>query len=405
MKNIWILNHYAITPDMPGGTRHYDFGKELVRRDYKVTIFASSFHYSRHKELKLNKDEKWKVENIDGVNFVWVKTFPYQKNNWKRVINMLSFASQVYWVGKTIVKEKNKIEKPDIIIGSSVHLLTVLSAYFLARHFKAKFVMEVRDLWPQSLIDIGRLKKNNLIAIILKALEKFLFQKSKAIIILSPLVRDYLASLGIKQKNIYLIPNGVEVSKYKITEIIKEGGGFRVVYTGSVGVVNDLDQALQAIKIIQEKEFGGIKFVFIGSGVEKERLIKKSEELGILKSVEFLDPVSKKRMPDILAQADLCLLVENKILYGSSNKLKDYMAAAKPIVFSTFAKHNILNDANCGLSVSPNNPQALAEAIIKSYQMDSKERNKMGENGRIYVEKHYNIPVLVNELEKALNSI
>ena len=74
-KNIWILNHYAITPDMTGGTRHYDFGKELTKKGYDVTIFASSFHYNQHKELKLFKNKKYKIENIDGINFVWIKSF------------------------------------------------------------------------------------------------------------------------------------------------------------------------------------------------------------------------------------------------------------------------------------------------------------------------------------------
>jgi len=79
MKKVWIFNHYAVTPDMPGGTRHYDFAKELVKRGYSITIFASSFNYSTHKETRLNKGENYKIENFGGVNFVWIKTYPHQK--------------------------------------------------------------------------------------------------------------------------------------------------------------------------------------------------------------------------------------------------------------------------------------------------------------------------------------
>ena len=118
---------------MTGGTRHYDFSKELVKRGHEVTIFASSFHYSQHKELKLNKNEKYKTENIDGINFVWIKTFPHQKNDWRRVLNMVSYMWRACWIGRRITKVNQNISKPNMIIGSSVHLLAVLSAHCLSK--------------------------------------------------------------------------------------------------------------------------------------------------------------------------------------------------------------------------------------------------------------------------------
>jgi len=91
-KKIWIFNHYAITPDLPGGTRHFDFAKELIKRGYDVTIFASSFIHGIYENKKLKNGENWKIENYEGVNFVWIRTFPYNKNNWRRVLNMLSYS-------------------------------------------------------------------------------------------------------------------------------------------------------------------------------------------------------------------------------------------------------------------------------------------------------------------------
>ena len=188
--DIWIFNHYVVTPDMPGGTRHYDFGKELIKRGYKVTIFASSFNYSQHKELKLATHEKWKIENVDGINFVWIKTFPYQKNDWRRVINMISYMYRVYPLGKKITKIDKNIKKQDIIIGSSVHLLAVLAAYLLSKYYKVKFVMEIRDLWPQTLIDMGKFRKTNILIKTLNILEKFLYKRAERIITLFPLAKE-----------------------------------------------------------------------------------------------------------------------------------------------------------------------------------------------------------------------
>lgn len=140
--NIWIFNHYAITPNLPGGIRHFDFEKKLVKRGYKVTIFASSFHHNLFKETKEYKKDKFIIEEYEGVRFVWLETFPYSGNDWRRVINMLSYSIRAYKVGR-----KLNIEKPDIIIGSSVLLFAVFIAYFLSKKYKTHFIMEVRDLW------------------------------------------------------------------------------------------------------------------------------------------------------------------------------------------------------------------------------------------------------------------
>jgi len=117
--NIWIFNHYAFPPDTPGGTRHYDFAKELVQRGHKVTIFTTSYHHLLYREIRLNPGENWKVEYIDGVKFVWIRTFPYKGNDWRRVINMISYMPRAYWLGRKLPKILPEIEKPDVVIGSS----------------------------------------------------------------------------------------------------------------------------------------------------------------------------------------------------------------------------------------------------------------------------------------------
>lgn len=405
--NIWIFNHYAITPDMAGGTRHYDFSKELVKRGHKITIFASSFHYSRHKELKLNKNEKYKTENINGINFVWIKTFSHQKNDWRRVLNMISYMWRACWIGRRITKVNQNIDKPDIIMGSSVHLLAVLSAYCLSKYYKAKFIMEVRDLWPQTLIDIGRFKKNNPIIMILRLLEKFLYKKAEKIIVLMPLAGNYISALGINNKKIIWISNGVDLSKFSETEKDRKNSKyFKIMYLGAHGKANALDIILEAAKKIQEERCSEIKFLFIGDGPEKQNLIKYSRNSN-LKNVEFRDSVSKKEVSATLAEADILIISHSGASlykYGiSPNKLFDYMATRKPIILAGRPINDVVTDAECGISVSPDNPKVLAEAIIKLYQMSSDERRMMGQKGREYVEKYHSIPVLVDKLEKVIN--
>ncbi len=406
--DIWIFNHYAVSPDMPGGTRHYDFAKELVKRGYKVTIFASSFHYSQHKELKLTEKEKYKIENIDGVNFVWLKTFSYQKNDWRRVLNMLSYLHRVYGLGREITKINKNVTKPDIIVGSSVHLLAVLAAYWLSKYYKAKFIMEVRDLWPQTLVDMGRLKESNLLVKILRYLEKYLYKRAKKIIVLIPFAEKYISLLGVKKNKIVWIPNGVDLERFKNIKRNKVDDQFEVMYLGAHGQANALNIILDAVKIIQDKGYRNIKSMFIGDGSEKKNLIKYKDKLG-LRDVKFHPTVAKEIISTILNEADVLIFNLKKTevyKYGiSSNKLFDYMMAGKPIVFSVNAGSDLVKEAKCGISIPPEKPDFMATAIIKLYQMSSEERKKMGQRGREYVEKYHSITLLVDKLEKVIREV
>lgn len=406
--NIWIFNHYAITPDLPGGTRHFDLSRELVKRGHQVTIFASGFHHHQHREAKLRPKERWKVDNVDGVTFVWLKTFPYQRNDWRRVLNMVSYTLRVWRLGRRLPKLAPELGKPNVVIGSSVHLLAVLAAYRVARHYKAKFIMEVRDLWPQTIIDMGELSERHPLTRLLQMLERFLYRRAERIITLLPGAGEYIAARGIGREKIVWIPNGVDLSGFsdvKTAESAHEG--LKVVYLGAHGRANALDVLLQAAKIVQDQGYHEIKFVLVGDGPEKPKLIELASELE-LRNVEFRDSVQKSEVPKALRDADMFIFNVEKtdvFKYGiSSNKLFDYMAASKPLLFSVKALNNPVEEAHCGLTVPPRAPQALAEAVIKLYQMTQEEREVMGRRGREYVEKYHAIPLLAERLIRCIES-
>jgi len=405
-KNIWILNHYAKTPDMSGGTRHYDLGKELLEKGYDVTIFASGFDNNKKKYIKIKPEEKSKIENYNGIKFVWINTLSYYKNGWKRILNMLSYSVRILGISK-------KIEKPDVIIGSSVHPFAVVAAWWLAKIYKARFIFEVRDLWPQTPVDMGILKPNSIMANLLYSWEKFMYRRAEKIIILLPNAKDYITNLGIDSEKIIWIPNGVSLNHFdnykendEIPEIYnvfkKNKKKFKIIYAGAHGPANGLDVIIDTAKII-EKKFSDIHFFMVGNGVDKKRLIEKAKKMNI-NNISFLDVVKKSQVPIILESADLllhCLRDLDLFKYGiSPNKLSDYMASAKPIIMSVNTKEDILKKANAGLTVEAENPKALAEAIIKIKEMNPEERKRLGENGRKYVEKYYNIKLLANKLEE-----
>lgn len=393
--NIWIFNHHGLTPEMSGGTRHYDFAKELVKRGHSVTIVASSFHYSKYQEMKEYDGKDFLQENVNGVNFIWIKTPSYLGNGIGRVLNMLSYTLKVL----KIIPKLN-LFKPDIIVGSSVHLFAVWAAYKLSKRYSTSFVMEVRDLWPQTLIDMGISKWHPFI-IFLGWMEKYLYKKADKIISNLPYAYDYLEKFVDKDKFIW-ISNGVDLINIKYVPKQKSEK-FIISYTGALGIANNLQILLKIAKKLQYKR--DIFFRIVGSGIEKDKLKFFAKENN-LENVSIEDPVPKNEVSMILENSDVLFfnLKDSPVFkYGiSSNKLFDYMASGRVIIFSTKAKNNPIKDADAGYSIIPDDIEELEKTILKIYYSSNEERVKIGEKIRKHVQNYYSIEVLVDKFESLL---
>jgi len=407
-KKIWILNHYAIPPYMPGGTRHYDLSQELIKKGYEVNIFSSGFSHSQKNYFKLFKGKQYIVENYGKLKFVWLRTTSYKKNNYKRIINMFSYLTK-------ILKVAHKFPKPNVIVGSSVHPLAVVAAWWLARRYKARFIFEVRDLWPQTPIDMKIINANSITAKLLYGWEKFMYERAEKIIVLLPNAKKYIENKGIASEKIVWIPNGVNLEQFdnpkhldsdsNLVQLLRKNkDNFKIIYTGAHGPANGLSVIIDTAKILQ-KNHDEIQFFLIGDGVEKEKLQYDSKKHN-LKNIHFFSSIPKEKISDLLQYADLllhCFAPINVFKYGiSPNKIYDYLASSKPIIMSVETTNNIVQDAEAGIVVEPGNPKALAQGILKIRKMTLEERKKLGANGRAYVEKYHSTQVLGDILEKIL---
>jgi glycosyltransferase involved in cell wall biosynthesis len=255
---------------------------------------------------------------------------------------MVSYMLRAWWIGRKLPKLSAGIERPDVIIGSSVHLLAVLAAYLVAKRYKAKFIMEVRDLWPQTIIDMGQLSERSPITKVLQALERFLYRRAEKIITLQPSAHEYITACGIPRDKIVWIPNGVDLSRFDGAIRAKEQrAGFRVMYLGAHGQANALDVLLQAAKIVQERGLSEIEFILVGDGPEKPKLIELANDLG-LGNVEFRDSVPKEEVPKVLDEADATVFILNDLAlyrYGISlNKRRKSHLFLREILLTTLQK-------------------------------------------------------------------
>lgn len=398
--NIWILNQYASTPDQQM-TSSYDLANELARRGNKVTMFASGFSHYKSRELRLHDKEKWKIEHYEYIRFIWLKTTPYKGNDWRRVINMLSYAWRSFQVGK------NLKEKPDVIIGTCPHPFAVLSAYLLSILRRSRFFFEIRDLWPQTLVDMGTISEKNPVTWMLRLLERFLYQKAEKIITVLPYAYEYVTKTGVSKNKIVWIPNGIILSRYK--DLMQYSGGiskpFTLMYLGGHAKYNCLGVVLETAHILQNNGCDSLKFVLVGDGPEKLGLIQQSKDMG-LHNVEFRKAVPRSEISKVMNEADAFIFVikdMHLLKYGvSPNKLCDYLISGRPIIFAAKSRNNPVNEANAGITVPPENPESLAQAIMELIATEPHERIRMGKNGLEYVKKYYDIRVLADRLEALL---
>jgi len=402
MPEIWMVNHYAISPDLPGGTRHYDFACELVKKGYRVKIFACDVILGKSEEhAKLEERESYSVENINGVEFIWVRAATYERNNWRRAYNMLTFSNNCYKMG---CKFK---DKPEVIIGSSPHPFAAFAAAKLARKLKAKFFLELRDLWPQVIVDMGKLNEYHPITKAMRLLEKYLYRAADKIIVLAEGSKKYLIEKnGIKESKILYLPNGVHLNNFscqKDRDVLRKLYNFTkftLIYTGAHGPANSLDTILRAADRLRENK--DIEIVLVGDGILKEKLLKQAKEMR-LNNVRFFNPVSKTEIPGILRAADAAIITLKKVKvfsYGvSPNKLFDYMAARKPIICAVEGEMaEKVENIGCGISIMPEDEKLMADAIIQLVNLPQNELKKMGDNGYEEIKKNYSREKLAQKL-------
>jgi len=398
--NIWIFNQYADSPDRQT-TAHFDLGVQLVARGHHVTVFSAGFNHYKRQEEHASHTLRYVVQEYDGVRFVWLRTFPYQGNGWRRSVNMLTYAWQA------LLASGKLGESPDAVIGTCPQPFGALAACWVASREQAPFFFEVRDIWPQTLVESGGLSKRNPAYWVLSAIEKLLYRKSQMILSVLPHINIHTEQLGIPKEKVVWIPNGVDLSRFGEMKPLQSNAmkSFTAMYLGGLARYNGVQVILEAARRLKAMGENDIRFVIFGDGPERERLVEKSRAWG-LDQVELKLPVPKADIWKVMQEADVFVFHVNDLpvlRYGiSSNKLCDYLASGRPVLFAAHASNNPVAEAGAGISIPPEDPQQMAEALVKLRDLPFEERAQMGRNGAEYASKQLNTRLLALRLESAL---
>jgi len=396
---LWV-NHFAIPPGEGGGTRHFELGRELARRGWEVTVASSdlNLHSRRYTRRAGPGDRSALEETIDGVRFLWLWAAPYQRNDWRRAANWLSFS-------RSLLRWGRRAPAFDVVIGSSPHLFAALAAQRLAARRHVPFVMEVRDLWPESLAAAGRAGGPGYRA--LGALARYLYARAARIVVLARGSGEYLAGRGIDRARLALVPNGVDVEAFGAGPERPPRDGVTAVYAGAHGPMNGLDTVLDAAALLRDEP--RVRFLLVGDGPSKPALVAAARARG-LANVEFRDPVPKRGMPALLAGADAGLMVLREaplFSFGvSPNKLFDYLGAALPVVCNVPGEvAAMLEESGAGEQAADASAAALAQALRRMLARGADERKHMGERGREWVTREHRREVLAERLDGVLRAV
>ena len=373
MKLLYI-HQYFKTPEEPGGTRSYWISQELIKRGHQVVMITGS--------NKNHPDSA--IEHVDGIEVHYIKN---EYNNYMSALSRIkSFISFMF----KAIGEGCRQKDVDLVFATSTPLTTGAVAIALKWLKGWKYVFEVRDLWPEALIQEG--VDNPVVVWALRLLEKMSYGKAEHVISLSPGMEEGVLKVGISKSKSTMIPNMAKPDKFyprsPSPEIMAKFDidihKFNIIHFGSMGASNGLGYIVNAAKVVQERGADDLNFIFLGDGSTQPMLKDMVKGYG-LRNVQFLGDHGMEVVSEIVNCCDASIVSFNNVpilATNSPNKFFDSLSAGKPVIVNSSGwTKDLVEKDNCGFFVDPDNPNDLVDKLLEV--KDNKELLKQwGENSR-----------------------
>lgn len=393
-KTIWVLNMTAGKVDSGWGERHYYFSKFWVKKGYDIKIVSGSYNHLFGNQPKVGK-EIFTLEEVEkGITFCWVKIPEYDGGSIFKLWSMLVFAFRILKLTPEL------LDKPDVILVSSMPIFPIISGWYLKRKYKAKkLIFEIRDLWPLTPMYLKGYSKWHPMVLMMAWVEKFGYRKADKIVSLLPNAHSYINKISKDPTKFAWVPNGIDetllVNEGLSEEILLQVpvNKFVIGYTGTMGMANALEYLIEASLLIKDRN--DIHFVFVGDGYLKESL---QQEVINSNNVTFIKKINKNQVQAMLSLFDVCFVGRNNTPlfdYGvSSNKFFDYMLSKKPVLVSSNRINDPIELSGGGIIVEPESALAIKKGLLYLYELQEDKRRELGEKGYSYVKENHNFDYL-----------
>ncbi len=404
-KTIWLINLSAMPPQQELRIQTLKRAEYLQKKDYDVYIIGGSYFHNT--DINLINDKTLFIENeYDGIKYIHVRNTTYLHNYILRIYSMIEFHIRLFRVAKFI-------KKPDIIsLYTAIPFSNVV--YYLAKKLKAKLILDVVDLWPESFVSLGLMSKRNPLLWFAYRAEKWIYKKADIILFSMEGGIDYLKKKrwdiesggSIDLNKVRYINNGVDLNDFNSNKLqyniddedLNDEAIFKVIYLGSIRFANGVNLILDAAKYL--KHFPNIKFLIYGNGPEREKLQKRIISENIQNVILKQEWFELKYVPYILTKSSLNLLnySKNSIFEygGSQSKLFQYMASGKPICSNIKMAYCPITKYNLGVAKEFNDSSEYAESILSIYNLPKDKYDELCKNA-IAASQMYNYEYLTNK--------
>ncbi len=404
--NIWIITKYASSIDEGFESRPFALGRQFVNKGHRCSIVTSD---SNHFGVYPKYENRYNFLKKSNLNVLRIRTFKYKKTaSIQRIISWFDFEIKLFFA------PLKTLSRPDIIIVSSLSLITILNGIILRKKYGSKLIFEIRDIWPLTMVVEGKFKKYNPFVLFLAWIEKKGYLSSDLVVGTMPNLSAHISKICRKNEikcecvpfgfdlNFFLTntPNPIKFGiKYKIPR-----GKFIVGYAGSIGLSNGLDTLIDCI--IQMQTDSRFLFLFLGDGACKKDYLERTKHLT---NVTFLPKVEREEVSSFLSLCDLLYFSSLKSEvweYGwSPNKLIDYMMAGKPVLASYSGFQSMINEAESGFFIEAENPKEINEALNRIIDIPKRDLEEMGSKGRSWLIKNRKWEVVAEQYLALMNQI
>lgn len=383
--SIWYVSKYVAPPSLGNvGGRGYLLMKELVSMGHKVTIITSdSNRFAKPPSMNAN----YLIQNIDGIQLCWVRTMKYSvAKSMRRILSWIHFE----W--RLLLMPHQKFSKPDVVVVSSLSLLTILNGLLWKIRYKCRLIFEIRDIWPLTIVEEGGFSKWNPFVLALSIVERIGYKYADEVVGTMPNLKEHVSNVLGYRREVHCIPMGIDESTLMpSTELPDDylrqyfpSDKFVIAHAGTIGITNALDTFLDCSESLKNNP--NLFFLVIGDGDLRDFYLKR---YGHLSNLIFAPKVSKDKVQAVLSRCDLLYFSvhASKVWqFGQSlNKIIDYMVSGKPIVASYTGFPSMINEANCGSYVPAGDMLSLKGEIERYANMSQSELSEIGLRGKSWI--------------------
>jgi glycosyltransferase involved in cell wall biosynthesis len=380
---VLFLTHYFHPEGNAPGTRVYELCRRWVAMGHDVTVITGVPNVPSGVVYDGYENKCFQKERVDGIETIRVWTYlAANKGTTRRILNYLSLML-------TATIAALFVRKPDLVIATSPQFFCGWAGVWVARLRRIPFILEIRDLWPESIVAVGAMRAGRWLRF-LEWLEKRMYAAATRIVTVGAGYRDQLIDRGVVGERIDIVPNGVDRGLFSdrgggaaLRDRYGLGGAFVCSYIGTIGMGSGLEVVLRAARLLRDEGRDDIAFALVGDGAAREALERKAKQDG-LEQIVFTGSQDKRTMPDFLSMADACLVhLVRRDLFRTVLPSKIFEAAAmkKPIILGVEGSAaQVVREADAGICIEPENEGELVEAV-KRLAQDSELAGRLGRAG------------------------